>query len=79
MPDRHTEVRVATEADIPAFNAVPHYVFASSPEDVNTYAAMPAPIPAECRLGVFVDGKVTTTYVVDPLAGAAERPAHLDP
>ncbi len=23
---------------------------------------MPAPIPAECRLGVFVDGKVTTTY-----------------
>ncbi len=36
MPDRHTEVRVATEADIPAFNAVPHYVFASSPEDVNT-------------------------------------------
>lgn len=65
MPERRLrgiEIRSATEAEVPAFDAVPHYVFASSPEDVRAYATMPSPLPAECRLGVFVDGKVTTTY-----------------
>jgi len=59
---RQIEIRTATEAELSAFDAVPHYVFASSPEDVRTYAMMPSPLPAECRLGVFIDGKVTTTY-----------------
>lgn len=62
MPDHHIEVRAPSEAELPAFDAVPHYVFASSPEDVRTYATMPSPLPTDCRLGVFVDGKVTTTY-----------------
>lgn len=62
MPPRHLEVRAATEAEIPAFDAVPHYVFASTPEDVRAYSTVPTPLPADCRLGVFVDGKVTTTY-----------------
>ncbi len=63
MPERRTrdiEVCVATEAELPAFDAVPHYVFASSPEFVRAFATMPTPLPAECRLGVFVDGKGTT-------------------
>lgn len=62
MPERHIEVRPPTEAEVPAFDAVPHYVFASSSEDRRAYATMPAPLPAETRLGVYVDGKVATTY-----------------
>lgn len=62
MPERLIEIRTATEAEIPAFNAVPSYVFAPSAEDIRAYAEIPTPLPAECRLGVFVDGKVTTTY-----------------
>lgn len=69
MPERRPreiEIRAATEAELPAFDAVPHYVFASSPEEARAYATMPSPLPAECRLGVFVDGKVTTTYAWVP-------------
>lgn len=66
MPDRRIEVRLATEAEFPAFDAVPHYVFASSLEDRRAYASAPSPLPAECRLGVFVDGKLSTTYEWHP-------------
>lgn len=63
---RDIEIRTVTEAEVPAFDAVPHYVFASSAEDVRTYATMPSPMAPECRLGVFVGGQVTTTYAWIP-------------
>lgn len=62
MPPHSFEIRFATEAEIPSFNAVPSYAFAASLEDIRAYATMPSPLPADCRLGVFVDGEVTTTY-----------------
>ena len=62
MPDRHVEVRAPSETEVAAFDAVPHYVFAASQEDVKAYSTMPAPLAADVRLGIYVDGKVTTTY-----------------
>ena len=62
MPDRHIEVRAPSEAEAAAFDAVPHYVFAITPEDVKTYSTQPVPLAAAVRLGVYVDGNVATTY-----------------
>lgn len=62
MPDRHIEIRAPSETEVAAFDAVPHYVFASSQEDVRAYSTQPVPLASAARLGVYVDGKVATTY-----------------
>lgn len=62
MPDRQIEVRAPSESEVAAFDAVPHHVFASSQEDVRAYSTQPVPLASAVRLGVYVDGKVATTY-----------------
>ena len=62
MPERHIEVRAPSDAEAAAFDAVPHYVFAISPEDVRAYSTQPVPLASAVRLGVYVDGKIATTY-----------------
>ena len=62
MPDRHIEVRAPSETEAAAFDAVPHYVFALPQEDVRAYSTQPVPLASAVRLGVYVDGKVATTY-----------------
>lgn len=62
MPDRHIEVRAPSEAEAAAFDAVQHYVFALPQEDVRAYSTQPVSLAFAVRLGVYVDGKVATTY-----------------
>lgn len=66
MPDRRVEVSAPSEAENAAFDAVPHYVFASTQEDVRAYSTQPVPLASAVRLGVYVDGNVATTYAWIP-------------
>ncbi len=59
-------MRAPSEAEAAAFDAVPHYVFAITQEDVRTYATQPVPLASAVRLGVYVDGNVATTYAWIP-------------